>query len=256
MPALAAGGTSPAPTGFQLTIPGGTATGSYYVIARANAGTPQIGESNSANNTKATSIHIGPPDLVVSSLSASTTSGTDLTTTITANDTTHDQIGNRPGRSHGDALLPLDRHDTRAPDDVSLGFRNVPALPPSGLERRLDLHVVPSGHGAGNLLRDREGERGQSDPRDRRTNNTRSIRIVIGPGSDRLRALRPRHRRSGSPDRRDRHDQEPGHRLGGAIDDQLLSVGQRDARRRRRLLGSRPVGILVPNGSDTRSDER
>ena len=98
--ALATGGTSPAPSGFQLTIPSNTATGSYYVIARANAGTPPIGESNATNNTKASSIHIGPPDLVVSSLVG----------VHDERDESHDDdhrerfharsVGNGPGRCH------------------------------------------------------------------------------------------------------------------------------------------------------------
>ena len=68
-----------------------------------------MSESNESNNTKATPIHIGPPDLIVSSLSASVTSGADLTTTLTVTDITLNQGGDRPRRSDGDALLALGR---------------------------------------------------------------------------------------------------------------------------------------------------
>ena len=53
-------------------------------------------ESNESNYTKATAIHIGPPDLLVSSLPVSATSGADLTITLTVTDTTFDQAGTGP----------------------------------------------------------------------------------------------------------------------------------------------------------------
>ena len=128
VPALAAGASSPTPPGFQLSIPLGTATGNYYIIARADAD-GQVAESNESNNTKVTAIHIGPPDLIVSSLSASQTSGPSLTITLTVTDITHNQAGTSP-TAPTVTRFHLSTDAALGAGDVPLGFRNVPILPP------------------------------------------------------------------------------------------------------------------------------
>ena len=147
MPALAAGASSPAPPGFQLTIPPAAATGNYYIIARADAD-GQVPESNESNNTKTTAIHIGPPDLIVSSLSVSATSGADLTTTLTVTDITLDQAGTGPAASTATRFY-LSTDATLGAGDVALGFRNVPALSPGGSSTGSTVHAGPVRHGAG-----------------------------------------------------------------------------------------------------------
>ena len=67
VPALAPGTSSTGPT--TVTIPAGTAAGTFYIIAKADAANV-VTETNEANNTRSKSISIGP-DLTFSSLSLS-----------------------------------------------------------------------------------------------------------------------------------------------------------------------------------------
>ena len=152
--------------------------------------------------------------------------------------------GDRAGRSDGHALLPLDRCDAR-------GRGRCARLPQRAgvaagrLELRLDLHPGPVRHGAGDLLRDREGERGQLDSRDERHEQHALDQDRDRAGSVRLLTVRPGHRRSGSARRRDRHHEEPGPRLGRGLADGVLPVRERDARCRRRS-ARQPPGRSPP----------
>ena len=67
VPPLAAGATNSGST--TVTIPAGTASGTFYIIARADSGNA-VGETNETNNTRSKAISIGP-DLTFSSLSLS-----------------------------------------------------------------------------------------------------------------------------------------------------------------------------------------
>ncbi|PYU05728.1 MAG: hypothetical protein DMG33_10135, partial [Acidobacteria bacterium] len=69
VPALAAGATSSGST--SVTIPAGTATGNYYIIAKADADNV-VAETNKGNNLYYWYIQVGP-DLVISALSAPST---------------------------------------------------------------------------------------------------------------------------------------------------------------------------------------
>ena len=69
--ALAAGASDTAST--ALTLPAGTATGAWYVIAKADAGN-SVPETSEVNNIAARSIQIGA-DLVVSAWSAPSSAG-------------------------------------------------------------------------------------------------------------------------------------------------------------------------------------
>ena len=178
VPALATGATNPAPSGFQLTIPSNTATGSYYVIAKANAGAPPIGESNPANNTKANAIHVGPPDLVVSSLSDPSTSGAGLTITIT--DSTRNQTGTGPAAPSVTRFY-LSTDATAGAGDVSIGFRNVPALQPGASSSGSTLLLIPAGTVAGTYYVIAKANADNPIVETNTTNNTRANNIVIGP---------------------------------------------------------------------------
>ena len=67
MPALSAGSSSAGST--SIPLPSGTAPGTYYVIAKANAD-DSAPEVSVTNNTRSIKIVIGP-ELFLSSLSAS-----------------------------------------------------------------------------------------------------------------------------------------------------------------------------------------
>jgi hypothetical protein len=137
----------PRASGIAVDDPATAATGNYYIIARADAD-GQVPESNESNNTKATAIHIGPPDLIVSSLSVSARSGADLTTTLTVTDITLDQAGTGPAAPTVTRFY-LSTDATLGAGDVSLGFRNVPALSPGSSSSGSTSMPVPSGTAPG-----------------------------------------------------------------------------------------------------------
>ena len=140
---LAAGASSPATV--QSTIPAGTATGNYYVLARADAD-GKIAESVETNNVRADSIHIGPPDLVVSAVSAPTLGGAGLSITVT--DTTRNQTGVGPAPASVTRFY-LSRDGVLDASDVLIGSRNVAALQPGDTSSGSTPLLVPAGTAPG-----------------------------------------------------------------------------------------------------------
>jgi subtilase family serine protease len=247
--ALGAGASSPAPPGLQLTIPPAAATGNYYIIARADAD-DQVPESNESNNTKATAIHIGPPDLVVSSLSATATSGTDLTTTLTVTDVTLDQGGTGPAPPTVTRFY-LSTDVTLGAGDVVLGFRNVPVLAPGGSSSGSTFITVPSGTAPGTYYVIAKANADNSTPEANVTNNARSVKIVIGPDLFVSSLSAPATGGAGLPfDVTDTtKNQGPGSAAASRTAFYLsanAALGAGDV-----LLGSRPVAVLLPNSSST-----
>ena len=249
VPALAAGASSPAPPGFPVTIPSTVATGNYYIIARADAD-GQVPESNESNNTKIATIHIGPPDLIVSSLSVSATSGTDLTTTLTVTDITLDQAGTGPAAPTATHFY-LSTDATLGAGDDLLGFRNVPKLSPGSSSQGSTSMPVPSGKPPGTYYVIAKANAGNSTPETNVTNNTRSIKIVIGPDLFLSSLSAPATGGAGLPV--DVTDTTKNLGAGSAAASGTAfylsanaALGAGDV-----LLGSRPVGILLPNGSST-----
>ncbi len=87
VPLLAGGASDSAST--VLTVPSGTAVGSYYVLAKADVALG-IAESNETNNVKAGSVAVGP-DLVVAALTVPASGGAGGSVTVT--DTTRNRGG-------------------------------------------------------------------------------------------------------------------------------------------------------------------
>src|SRR5206468_10405639 len=87
VPLLAPGASDSAPT--VLTVPPGTAVGSYYVLAKADVGS-SIPESNETNNVKAGSVAVGP-DMVIAALTVPAFGAAGGSITVT--DTTKNQGG-------------------------------------------------------------------------------------------------------------------------------------------------------------------
>ncbi len=124
IPSLIAGAKSPA-TGSastSVTIPAGTCSGTYYIIAKADAD-GVVSETNETNNTKYKSIKVGP-DLIVSALTAPLTVGPGQI--ISVNDTTK----NRGGCPSGASTTKFYLSTNRAYDagDTELGSRAIPSL--------------------------------------------------------------------------------------------------------------------------------
>ena len=173
--ALGAGDSSPATV--LLTIPAGTATGNYYVLARADADASNA-ESNETNNVRADSIHIGPPDLVVSAVAAPALGGAGQSVTVT--DTTRNQAGTGPAPASITRFY-LSRDAVLDASDVLLGSRNVAALQPGESSAGSTSLPIPASTGAGAWWILAKADGGDSIAETVETNNTRSDTITIGP---------------------------------------------------------------------------
>ena len=118
---LLAGGIFTATT--TLTIPAGTAAGSYYIIAMAD-GPDAVSEVSETNNTKASTVIKIGPDLIISALGGPSTAAAGSTISIT--DTTKNSGAGRAATSTTGFYLSTNTvwDDT----DIPLGSRAVVAL--------------------------------------------------------------------------------------------------------------------------------
>ncbi len=123
VPALAAGAISVEST--SLTVPAGTAIGTYVVIARADAD-GAVAEANEDNNTATSSSVAMGADLVVSSVSAPGTAAPGAT--VTVQDVTLNQSSASVGPTTTRFYLSSDTILDGA--DALVGSRPVPALGP------------------------------------------------------------------------------------------------------------------------------
>ena len=120
VPALAAGASSSGST--SVTIPQGTAVGTYYIVGLAD-GEGVVSETSETNNIYARSIMIGP-DLDVTSLTAPAAAAAGQTISVT--DTTKNVGGGEAGASLTQILLSA--NGTLDASDILAGSRSVPAL--------------------------------------------------------------------------------------------------------------------------------
>jgi subtilase family serine protease len=141
VPALAAGATNSG--NASVTIPAGTATGTYYLIAKADTGNsiPEISESN---NTVSRTIKVGP-DLTVSALTVPATAGAGKGITVT--DTTKNNGPGDAAASETGFYLSLDA--TLDEKDVVLGRRAVPALAAGATDSGSATVTIPAGTATG-----------------------------------------------------------------------------------------------------------
>jgi subtilase family serine protease len=141
-PQLAAGASDSAPT--TLTIPAGTATGTYFVVAVADFD-KAIAETQEANNTKPSgAVRIGP-DLLVTALTAPAAAAAGGTLAVT--DATANQGGGNAVSST--TSFYLSANATLDASDIVLGSRTVPALAPGTTDSASTPLTVPPGTAAG-----------------------------------------------------------------------------------------------------------
>jgi subtilase family serine protease len=160
-------------------IPPGTSTGSYSVIARADADNAVL-ETSETNNTYVRTIKIGP-DLDVSTLTASAS-----TVAAGAAVTVTDKIINDGG---GQAAATATRfylssNTTLDAADVLLAaVRPVPALAPAGSSTGSTLVMIPAGTAAARyyILAKTDGDETLAETSE--TNNvlSRSIQVTAAP---------------------------------------------------------------------------
>src|SRR5688572_2416690 len=160
----------------NLTVPAGTATGTYYVLARADAG-EVVSEISESNNTLYATMRVGP-DLTIFAFSAPGTGGAGATITLT--DTTRNAGGGTAAAST--TRFYLSSNTLLDASDVPLGSRAVPALA-AGASHSLSTGVtIPEGTAAGSyyLIASADGDNGVEETMELNNTLTRTIQV----GSD------------------------------------------------------------------------
>ncbi len=173
IPSLVAGATSTGPT--SLTIPAGTTTGTYYIIAKADAD-GLIFETSEINNTASGAIKIGP-DLIVSSFTVPSAGGDGLP--ITVNETTKNQGGGSAAAST--TKFYLSTNTTWDAGDVALGSRPIPALAAAAVSTGPTSLTIPAGTTSGSYYVIAKSDADGLVLETIESNNTLSRAIKIGP---------------------------------------------------------------------------
>jgi subtilase family serine protease len=172
VPGLAAAGSSAAST--TLAIPASIASGSYYLLAQADAD-GAVAETSEANNVAAASILIGP-DLLISAVSAPPTAGAGVTIGVT--ETTRNAggaAGASVTRIHFSTNSVLDASDTL------LGSRAVPALAAGATSTATTSVTIPAGVAPGSyyLIAQADGEGALVETIE--ANNLNFVTVLVGP---------------------------------------------------------------------------
>ena len=191
-PSLAPGSTA---TGTaSVTIPAGTAAGSFYVIAKAD-GDGAVVETQEGNNAAARLVQVGG-DLVVTAVGgpSKAAAGASITVTDTTKNSGAGSVAASVTRFYLSANALFD-----AADVPLAGGRPVPALAPGATSSGSATVVLPGGLAAGTwyVIAKADGDGLVAETVE--TNNALSRSLVLGSGSRRVgndRALqRPRRRR-------------------------------------------------------------
>jgi serralysin len=177
VPPLSPGASSTGST--TVTIPGQTAPGTFYIIARADFGNT-IAETSETNNTRWRPISIGP-DLMFSSLSLSPVSlaaGANLTIT--------DKVTNQGGgvAPPSTTRFYLSTNATLDGADVVLGSRLVPELAVAASSSGSTIVAIPAATvpGTYQVIAQTDGDATVAESVE--TNNVsviRSIQVTAGP---------------------------------------------------------------------------
>jgi subtilisin family serine protease/subtilase family serine protease len=173
VPALAAGSTNSG--GVSLMLPSSTATGIYYVIAQAD-GAAAVPETTETNNIRVSgALRIGP-DLIVGSLSGTSTAAAG--SSITMNDMTKNQgAGGAPASSTGFYLSINSSIDAT---DTFLGSRSVGELAPGAASSGSVSLVIPGNTGPGTYYVLGRADWNSAVPETSETNNDRAFIVRIG----------------------------------------------------------------------------
>jgi subtilase family serine protease len=172
VPALAANATSAGST--SVTIPASAPTGSYYIIAKADADNAVV-ETVETNNNGQTTLKIGP-DLVISAASASGTFGAGGQITIA--DTTKNQGGSDSGPSV--TQFYLSANTALEAGDTPLGSRNVPGLAAGATSVGSTTVTLPADIGTGTLYLLSQADSTNTNAETVETNNVVATAVKIG----------------------------------------------------------------------------
>lgn len=174
VPALAAGAASTATT--VATIPAGTAFGTWYVIAKADA-EGVLPETSETNNTRSRSIRIGA-DLSITSILGPINGGANRTVTVTV--TTRNAATGSP-TAPSTTRFYLSANATWDAADVAIGSCAVPALAAGATNTASAAVLIPPGTTAGMWYVFAKADADGVVPETSETNNTRGRSILVGP---------------------------------------------------------------------------
>jgi subtilase family serine protease len=172
LPALEAGASSGSST--TITIPAGTASGLYYVIARADP-LNGVQETQEGNNIASYSLRVGP-DLYISSLWP-TPSWAAAGGTANVNNTVANQGSGIAGAST--LRFYLSTNYTLDAGDIVLGERGVPALAGSESNSSVTALPIPAGTAAGNYYLIGQADALGVVDESPETNNVTSVQIQV-----------------------------------------------------------------------------
>ena len=170
--ALAPGAASTATTPVVLPMP--LEPGTYYLFAKADAPGAMF-ETNEYNNTKITTIAIGP-DLVVTSVTAPSSAGPG--SVILVNDTTSNQGAGAAAATTTRFFLSSDVFLDAG--DPALQTRPVPALAAATTSTAATLVTIPTTTASGTYYLFAQADAGAAVVEANDTNNARSVLIKIG----------------------------------------------------------------------------
>jgi len=168
----------------SVSIPNGLSPGIFYIIARANSVTAvddcgyitpcgSMIETSRGNNTRQLKISIGP-DLVISSLNASTTGSVANIT-----DTTRNSGGDLAGSSR--TSFYLSANTTLDSGDILLGSRPVPALATGAISTATSSVTIPAGTSPGTYYIIAEANHSNVVVEANYNNNTKNKSVSITP---------------------------------------------------------------------------
>jgi subtilase family serine protease len=173
VPALAQGTGDAAPT--TLTIPAGTGTGAYYVIAKADADNV-VPEGKETNNTAARGIQIGP-DLDVSAFTVPAKGGAGLA--LAVSDTTVNAGGG--SASPTTTRFYLSVNSTLDAGDTLIGSRTLVGLAAGEVSTVSTSLPIPAGTASGTYYVIVKADADNAVTETTETNNTYARSVRIGP---------------------------------------------------------------------------
>ena len=177
VPSLSAGASNAATT--SLTVPEGTATGTYRVIAQADTANAVVETSESNNNRASSTVRVGP-DLVVSAVTAPATASAGSTFMVT--ETTKNQGAGDSAASTTRFYLSVNSSLDGA--DVILGTRTVPPVAADASDTATTSLTLPERTATGSYYVIAHADAANAVVETLESNNTRASSTVMKVGPD------------------------------------------------------------------------
>ena len=228
----------------QVTIPAGTTADRYYVLAKAD-GLNEVSETNDGNNVRSLTVEVGP-DLSVQSVTAPAVGAPGGT--LTVNEVTRNEGGGHASQS--ETAFYLSSNSTWDVADTLLETRDIPSLGPGATNTGSITLTIPSSAAVGNYFVIAKADRSGAVTEVLETNNTKSsLTVRIGPDLTVSAVNAPAIVvRGATITVTDTTRNDGGSNAGPTTTSYYLSANSGwDATDL--LLGSRPVGMLLPGVS-------